>query len=156
MHLFCCSQNFFTVHGSDATLLSTEYYKTTVGVNTMGSGSRTLTSFSVNPRAFDEIVPDLLLRRGVAVELWTPSAGSPGGWECTQRGSPGHLGAFEDLVLGASGGCDTGVVAAVKMSVNNGQRVRKQLPCSLCFFLLPIPHPLLLLLLLLLSLIFEK
>ena len=115
-------QNFYTVHGDDATMISSEYYKTTVGVNSMGAGSNTLTSFSVNPRAFDEIVPDLLLRRGMAVEVWAAS-GKVGGWECSRKGSPGHLDSFEDLVLGVSGGCDTGVVASVKILSASNQKV---------------------------------
>nr|WCZ58772.1 DNA mismatch repair protein MSH2 [Seculamonas ecuadoriensis] len=113
---------YYTVHADDALRIAQDYFNTTVGIKPIGPVADCLTGLTVSARMFREVVPDLLLRRGVCVEVYA-QRGIGETWECVQKGTPGNLDAFEDLVLGNAVGYESGVVAAVRMASVNSERI---------------------------------
>ena len=86
---FVCLQGYYSVHGRDATMIASIYYKTTACIRQLGAGAQTLASVCVSTTMFANIVRDLFFTRNMKVEVWSPTGGSK--WSPTKYGSPGNV-----------------------------------------------------------------
>lgn len=89
--------DFYTVHGPDATFAAKQVFKSTNNVKIIGSGDKKTESLALNKNQFETLVRDLLLVQQYRVEVY---AGRGNEWSLEYKGSPGNLAQFEDLIFG--------------------------------------------------------
>lgn len=108
------SQDYYTVHGENATFIAKTYYRTTTVVRQLGSGSDAILSVSVSKNMFEKVARDLLLERtDHTLELYE---GNGANWRLVKSGSPGNLGSFEEILFANNEMQDSPVITAVVAS----------------------------------------
>ncbi|KAF0754140.1 Uncharacterized protein FWK35_00019612, partial [Aphis craccivora] len=106
-------QDYYTVHGQDATFAAKDFYKTNHSIKIIGSDDDTLESLIFNKANFEAYIKQLLLVNHYKVEIFVNKSGK---WALDYKGSPGNLSQFEDLLFGNVEQIEANVVIALKLS----------------------------------------
>eukprot|EP00899_Mesostigma_viride_P023511 jgi/Mesvir1/4344/Mv02429-RA.1 len=113
-------REYYTVHGDNAILVASVYYKTLTAVKTLTAGADTLSGVTVNRSMFGTLVRDLLLERADhSVEVYE---GAGAAWKLVRTASPGNLGSFEEVLFGAHDMQETPSLLALKFALKDGTR----------------------------------
>ncbi|XP_078431447.1 MUTS homolog 2 [Wolffia australiana] len=112
-------RDYYTVHGDNATFVSSTYYHTSSALRQLGSGSDGISSVTVSKNIFETIARDLLLERNDhTLEVYE---GSGSNWKLTKSGTPGKLGSFEEILFANNDMQDSPVIVAVCTIVRENQ-----------------------------------
>ncbi|KAG6477118.1 hypothetical protein ZIOFF_066370 [Zingiber officinale] len=104
-------EDYYTVHGENATFVARSYYHTTTALRQLGSGSDGISSMSVSKSMFESIARDLLLERtDHTLELYE---GSGSNWKLAKTGTPGNINSFEDILFANNDMQDSPVTVAL-------------------------------------------
>ncbi|XP_050443074.1 DNA mismatch repair protein Msh2 isoform X2 [Adelges cooleyi] len=106
-------QDYYTVHGQDATFAAKDFYKTNHSIKIIGSDNETLESLIFNKANFEAYIKQLLLVNQYRVEIFINRGGK---WTLDYKGSPGNLSQFEDLLFGNVEQIEANTVIALKLS----------------------------------------
>ncbi|KAL5240610.1 hypothetical protein ACI65C_008020 [Semiaphis heraclei] len=106
-------QDYYTVHGQDATFAAKDFYKTNHSIKIIGSDDDTLESLIFNKANFEAYIKQLLLINHYRVEIFVNKGGK---WALDYKGSPGNLSQFEDLLFGNVEQIEANIVIALKLS----------------------------------------
>lgn len=103
-------------------MIAEQYNKTHITLRYLAWPGRAdkMPTQGVSYRQFAQVVTDLLLNRGYKVEVY--SKGDRGDWLLVKQGSPGNLGAFEELASDADPHLMP-VMSAMRMANDQGNRV---------------------------------
>jgi len=113
-------QHFYGLFGSQAERVAREFLHSTSMVMQFGSAEKPFPAVAIREQLFLEIARELVLNRGMKLELWERDADERS-FECIVRASPGRLEQFESRF--GSFACDGtarewGCVAAVQWKAN--------------------------------------
>ncbi|KAK8968583.1 DNA mismatch repair protein MSH2 [Platanthera guangdongensis] len=112
-------KDYYTVHGEDASFIAKTYYRTTTALRQLGNATDGIPSVSVNRNMFENIARDVLLHRtDLTVEVYE---GSGSNWRLTKAGTPGNIGAFEDVLFANNDMQDAPVTIALFPSLRENQ-----------------------------------
>ncbi|KAJ6387215.1 hypothetical protein OIU78_017013 [Salix suchowensis] len=107
-------RGYYTAHADNATLIAKTYYRTTIALRQLGSGSNSLSSVSISKNMFETIARDLLLEKtDHTLELYE---GSGSNWKLVKSGTPGNIGSFEDVLFANNEMQDSPVVVALLLN----------------------------------------
>ncbi|KAK8954987.1 DNA mismatch repair protein MSH2 [Platanthera zijinensis] len=111
--------DYYTVHGENASFIAKTYYRTTTALRQLGNATDGIPSVSVNRNMFENIARDVLLHRtDHTVEVYE---GSGSNWRLTKAGTPGNIGAFEDVLFANNDMQDAPVTIALFPSLRENQ-----------------------------------
>ena len=118
-HLIVVFQDYYTVHGDNATFISKTYYHTSSALRQLGSSSDGISSVTVSKNMFETIARDLLLERNDhTLEVYE---GSGANWRLTKSGTPGKLGNFEEILFANNEMQDSPVIVALSTNFLENQ-----------------------------------
>lgn len=107
--------DYYTVHGSDATFASQQVFSTNP-VKYMGEEPK-LSYLVLNKNNFEKFVRELLLVKQYRVEVYTkPTQSRNNEWILEYKGSPGNLSQFEDIIYDGSDVVSSNCVLGVKLA----------------------------------------
>ncbi|KAF9671414.1 hypothetical protein SADUNF_Sadunf12G0045200 [Salix dunnii] len=107
-------RGYYTAHADNATFIAKTYYRTTIALRQLGSGSNSLSSVSISKNMFETIARDLLLEKtDHTLELYE---GSGSNWKLVKSGTPGNIGSFEDVLFANNEMQDSPVVVALLLN----------------------------------------
>ncbi|VVC24381.1 Hypothetical protein CINCED_3A020689 [Cinara cedri] len=106
-------QDYYTVHGQDATFAAKDFYKTNHLIKNIGSDNDILETLIFNKANFEAYIKQLLLVNHYRVEIFVNKGGK---WALDFKGSPGNLSQFEDLLFGNIEQIEANIVIALKLS----------------------------------------
>lgn len=115
--------DYYTVHGEDATYAANEVFHTNSVIKLIGSGNSKLSSVILSKPNFESFVRDLLLVKQYRVEIYCCKSKTSNDWKLTYKASPGNLQQLEDVLFGSLDMASSLTIMAVKLTTENGQRV---------------------------------
>jgi DNA mismatch repair protein MSH2 len=110
---------YFTVHGEDASLAARLVFHTSSAVKQLGSGCQQLPSVALSRMNFESFARELLLVRQYRVEVYRNKG--RGVWTVAYKASPGNLQQLEEVLFGGGAITHTAVTLAVRLATQGKQ-----------------------------------
>ncbi|XP_046847802.1 DNA mismatch repair protein Msh2-like isoform X2 [Xenia sp. Carnegie-2017] len=116
---------YYTVHGNDATFIAKEIIKSLNIVKHIGAGETKMPSIALSKPKFESTIRELLLVRQYRVEMYQNKGGKGAkqNWFLAGKASPGNLQQFEDILFGNNEMSSSVAVMAFKLIGNSNQKV---------------------------------
>jgi DNA mismatch repair protein MSH2 len=110
---------YFTVHGEDASLAARLVFHTSTAVKQLGSGCQQLPSVALSRMNFESFARELLLVRQYRVEVYRNKG--KGVWTVAYKASPGNLQQLEEVLFGSGAITHTALTLAVRLASGGKQ-----------------------------------
>ncbi|XP_034934485.1 DNA mismatch repair protein Msh2 [Chelonus insularis] len=113
--------DYYTCHGSDATYVAKEFFKTTSVCKMIGAEGNKIEGVLLNKGQFEAFLKELLLVKKYRAEVYVQTGvGKNKTWNLQYKGSPGNLSQFEDILFGTDDNNPTATISGTTMAVVMG------------------------------------
>ncbi|XP_065342598.1 DNA mismatch repair protein Msh2 [Cloeon dipterum] len=113
---------YYTLHGADASLAAKEIFKSTSSVKHMTCGQNQLEYVILNQNHYEALLRTLLLNKTYRVEVYCSPNNSSNNWTIEYKASPGNLYQFEDLLFNTKSELQSGI-AAIKIAGDGKSKI---------------------------------